>query len=96
MSNKEVQQLDALRAQVASRRAALVVAREKLIEALGDRMCGSGSGPSPGDIKNFEQLQKGAAEADRALERFLLDRARSSVKNAQRGVHRGRLRRPES
>ncbi len=90
--NKEVQQLEVLRAQVASRRAALVVAREKLIEALGDRMCGSGTGPSRRDIKEFDQLRKEAADADRVLERFLLDLARNTVIKAQRGGQQGRLR----
>jgi hypothetical protein len=49
------QRLEFLRRDVALRHAAVVAARELLIEALGERMCGGGQGPAPAEVETFER-----------------------------------------
>lgn len=49
--------LQQLRDDLAGRRRATVAIREKIIEALGDKMCGSGNGPEPDDLAAFANAQ---------------------------------------
>ncbi|RZL96830.1 MAG: hypothetical protein EOP82_00035 [Variovorax sp.] len=64
--------MELLRQDIALRHAAVVAARAVLIEALGDRMCGCGKGPSPEDIKSFELAQQAETTAKAQLERYLV------------------------
>lgn len=50
---------------------AYVFEREKLIESLGDRMCGSGTGPSTEEIARFEYLGEKERLARKRLDEFL-------------------------
>jgi hypothetical protein len=51
VSPKNAQHLEKLQARLTVSRTAVRVARENLIEALGDHMCGSGGGPTPEDLR---------------------------------------------
>lgn len=70
-------ELDRLRSTMVSNRAATVAWRQRLIESLGDRLCGSGGGPTPDQIRILASLE----EAERlALERYMGFLAASSPK----------------
>lgn len=45
--------LQQLRNDLAGRRCSTVAIRAKIIEALGDKICGSGDGPAPDDLAAF-------------------------------------------
>ena len=50
--------LDDLREALQGCAATLIEHRADLIEALGDRMCGSGAGPRPEDVKHLHLLER--------------------------------------
>ena len=50
--------LDDLREALGRCAATLVEHRADLIEALGDRMCGSGTGPRPEDVEHLRLLER--------------------------------------
>ena len=50
--------LDDLREALGRCAATLVEHRADLIEALGDRMCGSGTGPRPEDVEHLHLLER--------------------------------------
>ncbi|MEJ8827052.1 hypothetical protein WKW80_34515 [Variovorax humicola] len=88
------EQLDELHRNLAFWHAAVVTAREVLIEALGARMCGSGDGPSPEDIKAFEMASQEEASAKTKLESFLVvARSKEAIERA-RGSGSARSARP--
>jgi hypothetical protein len=74
-------ELERLRSKMVSSRAATLAWREMLIESLGDRLCGSGGGPTPEQIETLARLEE--AE-QRALERYLSFLASSSLNRDQR------------
>ncbi len=69
METSDHAELERLRSEIVSSRAATVAWRELLIESLGDRLCGSGGGPTPEQIQKLACLEE--AE-QRALERYLM------------------------
>ena len=93
------EQLELLRRDVALKHASVVAAREVLIEALGERMCGGGSGPSAEETRAFELAQQVEAEAKEELQRYLVARSQEVIEQARRagterpsatvGQHRG-------
>ncbi|VTU34784.1 hypothetical protein H4CHR_03489 [Variovorax sp. PBS-H4] len=68
MESSDYAELERLRSTLVSSRAATVAWRELLIESLGDRICGSGRGPTPEQIQTLASLEE--AE-QRALEHYL-------------------------
>ena len=77
------QQLELLRREIALRHAAVVAAREALIEALGERMCGEGNGPSAADVNKYELARKAEADARAQLERYLVTRSQELIEQAR-------------
>jgi hypothetical protein len=69
MESPDQEELERLRSKMASTRAATVAWRQLLIESVGDRMCGSGGGPTPEQIQTLASLER--AE-QRAFERYLM------------------------
>lgn len=86
------QRLEFLRRDVALRHAAVVAARELLIEALGERMCGGGRGPTPAEVKTFERARQAEAEARAQLERYLVARSQELIEQARCAVPERRTR----
>ena len=76
MGTSDHAELERLRSEMVSSRAATVAWRERLIESLGDRLCGSGGGPTPEQIQTLACLEE--AE-QRALERYLRFLASTSL-----------------
>lgn len=76
-SPSDQEELKSLRSKMVSSRAATVAWRQLLIESLGDRMCGSGAGPTPEQIQTLASLER--AE-QRALERYMLLLVSTSLK----------------
>ena len=72
-------ELERLRSMMVSSRAATAAWREVLIECLGDRMCGSGDGPTPEQLQTLASLEE--AE-QRALENYLMFVVSSPVKRS--------------
>ena len=58
MESPDRDELEKLRASVVSSRAAVVAWRELLIESVGDRLCGSGEGPTPEQIQTLSSLER--------------------------------------
>ena len=81
-------ELEYLRRAVALKHAAVVAAREALIQALGDQMCGCGKGPSPEDIRTFELAQQAEADAKEQLQRYLFARSQQVIDQARRAAER--------
>jgi len=69
MESPDQEELERLRSKMASTRAATVAWRQLLVESVGDRMCGSGGGPTPEQIQTLASLER--AE-QRAFERYLM------------------------
>lgn len=59
--------LEALRAKLSTAQSALQGAREVVIEAAGDRICGSGSGPTPDQLQRLATARRRAFVAKRKL-----------------------------
>ena len=76
METSDHAELEKLRSTMVSSRAATLAWRELLIESLGDRLCGSGCGPTPEQIQTLASLE--AAER-RAFERYLMFLASTSL-----------------
>lgn len=76
MRTSDHAELERLRSKVLSTRAATVAWRELLIESLGNRLCGSGGGPTPEQIQTLASLEE--AE-QRAVERYLMHLATTSL-----------------
>ena len=70
-------ELERLRSKIASSRAATVAWRELLIESLGDRLCGSGEGPTPDQLQTLASLERAEQQA---LERYLSFLVSASMK----------------
>lgn len=81
METPDYAELERLRSKMLSSRAATVAWRELLIESLGDRLCGSGDGPTQEQIQTLACLEE--AE-QRALERYLRFIASTSLKPDRR------------
>ena len=81
-------ELEYLQGVVALKHADVVAAREALIEALGDRMCGCAKGPSPQDIQTFELAQQAEADAKEQLQRYLVARSQEVIDQARRAAER--------
>ena len=77
------EQLESLRRDIELRHAGVVAARETLIEALGDKMCGFGQGPSPEDIRAFKLAQQAEADAKAQLERYLVACSQEVIEHAR-------------
>ena len=60
-----------LRGEIMRCRLALAAAREEMIEALGDFMCGSGTPPGLQDIRALDRLCEALEEAEAAYARRL-------------------------
>lgn len=59
------------RSHLTARHLDVVRAREKMIESLGDYMCGSGTGPSIDEVRNFERLEQKETLARKRLSEFV-------------------------
>ena len=70
-------ELERLRSKMASSRAATVAWRELLIESVGDRLCGSGEGPTPDQLQTLASLERAEQQA---LERYLMCLVSASMK----------------
>ena len=70
-------ELERLRSKIASSRAATVAWRELLSESLGDRLCGSGEGPTPDQLQTLASLERAEQQA---LERYLSFLVSASMK----------------
>lgn len=70
-------ELERLRSKMASSRAATVAWRELLIESVGDRLCGSGGGPTPDQLQTLASLERAEQQA---LERYLMCLVSASMK----------------
>ncbi|VTU14281.1 hypothetical protein SRS16CHR_01014 [Variovorax sp. SRS16] len=90
-------ELERLRRMLHSAEAAVADWRERLIESLGDRMCGSGQGPAPEDLATLAALQ---AEEQRARDVHALcliwaaapSDVRSAVEPTPSGTLHGHIR----
>ena len=82
------EELEYLQRDIALKHAAVVAAREVLIEALGDRMCGCKKGPAPEDIKTFELARQAEAEAKEQLGRYLVACSQEVIDQARRAAER--------
>ncbi|MBU1360360.1 MAG: hypothetical protein KKC79_09825 [Gammaproteobacteria bacterium] len=71
--------------QLAALRADVVAARDRLIEALGDHLCGSGAGPAPLALQKFKTARIAEADAKARLRRYLFVQ---SLKVIERARHR--------
>lgn len=76
METSDHAELERLRSKMLSSRAATVAWRELLIESLGNRLCGSGDGPTQEQIQTLASLEE--AE-QRAVERYLRFLATTSL-----------------
>ena len=81
--------LDRLRDAALSSRLRANEWREQLIEALGDHLCGCGTGPSSEDITTYAEMREAAEEAAEAFARMLIPVAMQGAQ-AQSGA--GRVR----
>ena len=70
-------ELERLRSKMVSSRAATVAWRELLIESVGDRLCGSGEGPTPDQLRTLASLERAEQQA---VERYLLCLVSTSMK----------------
>jgi hypothetical protein len=71
METSDHAELERLRSEMVSSRAATVAWRELLIESLGDRLCGSGGGPTPEQIQTLARLEEAEQQALECYLRFL-------------------------
>ena len=71
MDSKVAHRLDELSASLSSSHAAVQFARENLIEALGDHMCGNGDGPTPQDLEALAAARRIEAMARVDIARFV-------------------------
>lgn len=76
---------DDLWSALASAQAEVRVAREVVIEKLGDRMCGTGSGPTIAQLEALTASQCRVAEMRRDMSRVLAMLARRVFSNMQQG-----------
>ncbi len=90
MNSEDAKRLEELIASLSSSHAAVTLARENLIEALGDRMCGSGTGPTPQDDEVLAAARRREAVARRDMARFVATLARKFIDRVR---FRGRPRR---
>jgi hypothetical protein len=76
-------ELERLRTAMTSSKAATAAWRELLIESLGDRMCGSGQGPSQDQIDTLTSLEEAQQRASTSFMMFavsvLLKRSASAA-----------------
>ncbi|MDR6535561.1 hypothetical protein [Variovorax soli] len=72
MESPDRDELEKLRASVVSSRAAVVAWRELLIESVGDRLCGSGEGPTPEQIQTLSSLERAEQQARERYVRCLV------------------------
>lgn len=75
MNPSQARKFVKLRARLADAQAAVSLAREELIESLGDHMCGSGSGPSPEALLNFRRLELIEKVASHSLSKLIAELA---------------------
>jgi len=73
-----------LRRDVVRTRLAFNAAREELIEAAGDWICGSGSAPSPEDLRMLEDLYQAHQNAEARYLACITAVSESVVAQAQR------------
>ncbi len=78
MNGEDANRLKELRASLSASHAAVTLAREDLIEALGDRMCGSGDGPTPQQLEVLAAARRREAVARRDMARFVATLAPAS------------------
>lgn len=83
---------DDLWSSLASAQAEVRVAREIVIEKLGDRMCGTGSGPTVAQLEALTASQRRVAEMRRDMSRLLALLARRVFSNMQQGAPRAESR----
>lgn len=79
MNGEDANRLKELRASLSASHAAVRLAREDLIEALGDRMCGSGDGPTPQQLEVLAAARRREAVARRDMARFVATLARKYI-----------------
>ncbi len=79
MDSKDAHRLDELSASLSSRHAADQRAREKVIESLGDHMCGDGAGPMPQDLAALAKARRREAIARITMARFVAALARRLI-----------------
>ena len=92
MVRKRVERLEALRGAVAASHAAVVLARGKVIEAVGDKLCGDPAGPAQEDLKALTQAREGEASAKARLRSFVSRRTRELIDKARFNSSRARAR----
>lgn len=71
MDSKDAHRLDELSASLSSSHAAVQRAREKVIESLGDHLCGDGAGPTLQDLAALAKARRREAIARIAMARFV-------------------------
>jgi hypothetical protein len=76
--NEGAGQLELLRQKIASLHAKVVAARESLIEATGDHMCG-GDCPSPQLLEAYDEALQAEARAKAVLQRYLAKASRQTI-----------------
>lgn len=76
-------ELQRLHAAMTGSKAASAAWRELLIESLGDRMCGSGAGPTQDEIDTLASLEE---EQQRASEDYMVFLASVSLSEIDRGM----------
>lgn len=72
MGPSDKAEFDRLRLAVIGSRAAVAAWRELLIESLGDRICGSGAGPTPDEIETLACLEEAQQRASEDYLSFLI------------------------
>ena len=85
MDNNDAKQFAALQDLLSASKASVQDARGIVIEALGDRMCGSGSGPTPQDLRALEEARVQEALARREIARFAVRFARDAIARVCKG-----------
>ena len=86
MSN-EVDRLELLREKLALLHAQVVAARQVLIEAAGDRICGGGC-PSPELLESYEEALRAESRVKALLERCAANDSRQAIEKARTNAGR--------
>ena len=79
MDNNDAKRFAALQDLLSASKASVQDARGVVIEALGDHMCGSGSGPTPQDLRALDEARVQEAVARRKIARFVVRLTRDAM-----------------
>jgi HEAT repeat protein len=85
VDNNDAKQLAALQDLLSASKASVQEAREVVIEALGDHMCASGSGPTPQHLRALEEARAREAVARHEIARFVVMFAHDAIARACKG-----------